>query len=57
MKALNRYRLICNILASIGIIGEGIFYAITQPSRMDIISGAVCGLILYVIWFNKDKNI
>jgi len=56
MKALERYRLFCKILASGLLCFEGIFQAYFFPGPMDVINGSIAGLVLYVIWFNKDKE-
>lgn len=57
MKALERYRLTCKILASILIASQGLYYSLVQPGPMDLINGVILGLILYVIWFNKDREL
>lgn len=57
MKALERYRLTCKILASCGIISEGIYYSIVQPGIADLVAGGVCGLVLYCLWFNSDRKV
>lgn len=56
MKVLERYRLFCKILASGLLCGIGLFQSYYYPSKMDVIHGAISGIVLYVIWFNKDKN-
>lgn len=57
MKAFERYRLFCKILASGLLCGMGLFQSYYYPSKMDVIHGAISGIVLYVIWFNRDKNV
>lgn len=55
MKAIEVYRMFCRVLASAALISLGLYYSLTQPGPMDVISGAVIGLTLFCLWFCRDR--
>lgn len=55
---MKKYTLVCKVIASLMLLGEGLFYSFTAPSSRDLIDGAVCGFVFYVIWFmGVSKNV
>lgn len=57
MKALENFRLGSKILATILICVEPLYFSVVHPSFFDFISGAVTGLVIYCLWFNRDRNV
>lgn len=56
MNSVERFWQIMRILATIGIIGQGLYYSLTQPGIMDTVNGCVGGVALYAIWFAREKK-
>lgn len=50
------YHRLMKQLATVAIIGQGLYYAMTQPSLMDVINGSIDGLALYAIWFACERT-
>lgn len=52
---LEKYRLTCKILSTAALVLQGLYYSFYYPGMADVISGAIVGLTLYCLWFNKDR--
>lgn len=44
------------ILATVALAADHLYYAFTQPGPMDLVNGAVAGLIIYAIWFARERT-
>jgi len=44
------------ILASVAIFGQGMYYSTVQPGPMDLINGAIGGMVFYAIWFAVERK-
>jgi hypothetical protein len=47
---------ITRAIATIAIMADGLYYASTQPGPMDVINGAVAGMVVYAIWFARERT-
>lgn len=56
MNSVERYFLVCKILATAGLLSEGLYYSITQPGRMDFVNSIIFGLSCYCIWFARART-
>jgi len=56
MNSVERYWKVMRILATVGLVGQGLYYSLTQPGFMDTVNGVVAGLSLYAIWFARWKT-
>ena len=43
------------VFATIAILGQGLYYAITQPGKLDTANGLIAALVVFSIWFAKDR--
>ncbi len=44
------------ILATVLILGQGAYYAITQPGLMDSFNATMGGIAIYAIWLAREKT-
>lgn len=42
-------------LATLAVLGQGMYYATINPGIMDSVNGGVLGLVVYAIWFSRDR--
>ena len=56
MNSVERYWKVMRILATVGLVAQGLYYSLTQPGFMDTVNGVVAGLSLYAIWFARWKT-
>lgn len=56
MNSVERYFLVCKILATAGLLSEGLYYSVTQPGRADFANSIIFGLSCYCIWFARART-
>jgi hypothetical protein len=44
------------IIATLAICSQGLYYSIVQPGPMDAINGLVGGIVIYAIWFARERT-
>lgn len=50
------FRFISRLLSTAGLVFTGLYYAVTQPGPMDVLSGAVIGITMYCVWFARERH-
>lgn len=53
---MKNFRLSVNVIASAAMLSQGFYYAVTQPGPMDLVNGSVLGIVLFAIWFNRERT-
>jgi hypothetical protein len=56
MISTETYWTITRILATVALISQNVYYSIVQPGPMDTINGAITGIVVYAIWFAREKK-
>jgi hypothetical protein len=50
------YQKVVKIIATTLVLGQGLYYSMTQPGRMDLFNGIMGGFVIYSIW-RRDEQV
>jgi len=48
------FRKVIKIIATTLVLGQGLFYSMTQPGPMDLFNGLMSGFVIYSIYRKDD---
>lgn len=56
MKTVEKYWIFMKTLTTVALLSQNLYYCYLKPGPMDTINGAISGLVIYAIWFAKEKK-
>lgn len=56
LNSLQKFHLVMKVVASVAVIADGLYYAITQPGPMDCVNAIVGGLAFLGIWVMHERT-
>jgi hypothetical protein len=56
MITVRQWRTTARTIATTMIFIQGMYYANTQPGMMDTYNGAMAGIVVFCIWFGRNKD-